>query len=132
MGPHTYPAGTALDAGHLVWPLGLPPLQDGDVLDRKMFLVKERVGFLKLVDTFDIHDPATGAKIGIAQEKIGTLAKLLRLIVSKRMLPTNVEIREHEDGPALLSIKRGFTLLRSKVRVLNKAGQEIGRFKSKL
>jgi uncharacterized protein YxjI len=102
------------------------------MLDRKLFLVKERVGFLKLTDTFDIHDPATGTKIGIAQEKIGTLSKLLRLVVNKRLLPTNVEVRETEAGPAILSIKRGFTFLRSKVRVLNKTGQEIGRFKSKL
>ena len=30
----------------------------------KTFLIKERVGFLKLVDTFDIYDPSTGAQVG--------------------------------------------------------------------
>jgi hypothetical protein len=66
------------------------------MLDRKTFLIKERVGFLRLVDTFDIYDPATGAKVGIAREVIGPLLKVLRLLVNKRLLPTLVEVRQDE------------------------------------
>jgi hypothetical protein len=51
------------------------------------------VGFLKLVDTFDIYDPATGAQIGIARERVSWLVKLLRLLITKRLLPTLVEVR---------------------------------------
>ena len=43
------------------------------MFDRKTLLIKERVGFLKFVDTFDIYDPATGAQVGIAREKTGIL-----------------------------------------------------------
>jgi uncharacterized protein YxjI len=98
----------------------------------KTFLVKERVGFLKLVDTFDIYDPATGAQVGIARENIGTMVKLLRFLINKRLLPTTVEVREREDGHVLLTISRGLTLLRSHVTVTDSVGKPIGLFKSKL
>ncbi len=102
------------------------------MLDRKQFLVKERVGFLKLTDVFDIFDPASGTQIGQARESVSGLIKLARLFINKRLLPTRVEVREHESGPILLSIRRGVTLLRARVTVVDAAGREIGWFKSKL
>jgi uncharacterized protein YxjI len=101
------------------------------MLSHKTFLVKERVGFLKLTDTFDIFDPNGGAQLGIARENVGVLTKLLRLIISKRLLPTTVEVREREEGPVVLSFRRA-GLLRSRVVVNGHDGREIGRFKSKL
>jgi uncharacterized protein YxjI len=101
------------------------------MLSHKTFLVKERVGFLKLTDTFDIFDPNGGAQLGIARENVGVLTKLLRLIISKRLLPTTVEVREREEGPVVLSFRRA-GLLRSRVVVNGRDGREIGRFKSKL
>src|SRR6185436_20936463 len=98
----------------------------------KTFLIKERVGFLKLVDTFDIYDPSTGAQVGIARENIGILVKLLRVLINKRLLPTTVEVREREDGHVVLTISRGPTLLRSHVTVTDSVGKQIGLFKSKL
>lgn len=102
------------------------------MLDRKTFLVKERVGFLKFVDTYDIHDPATGAQIGIARESISPLLKVARLLVNKRLLPTLVEIRERDEGPVLFSIRKGAAVFRSHVIVRDRVGNEVGRFKSKL
>ena len=102
------------------------------MLDRKTFLVKERVAFLKLVDTFDIYDPATGAQIGIAHERVGPWLKVLRLVINRRLLPTLVEVREQDEGPVILSIRRGAVLLRAHVTVHNRLGKELGRFKSKL
>jgi uncharacterized protein YxjI len=98
----------------------------------KTFLVKERVGFLKLVDTFDIYDPATGAQVGIARENIGIVVKLLRVLINKRLLPTTVEVRDREEGRVLLTISRGVSLLRSHVTVTDSVGKRIGLFKSKL
>src|SRR5262245_25321337 len=98
----------------------------------KTFLVKERVGFLKLVDTFDIYDPATGAQVGIARENISIFVKLLRFLVNKRLLPTTVEVREREDSRVLLTISRGVTLWRSHVTVTDSVGKQIGLFKSKV
>jgi len=98
----------------------------------KTFLVKERVGVLKLVDVFDIYDPATGAQVGIAKENVSVGMKLLRLVINKRLLPTVVEVSEREGEAVVLAIRRGFSLLRSHVTVTDGLGREIGRFKSKV
>jgi uncharacterized protein YxjI len=99
------------------------------VFNRKAFLVKERVGFLKLSDTYDIFDPSTGAQIGIAREQVGPLLHVLRLLINKRLLPTVVEVRETEAGPVMLTIRRSAL---SQVTVQGRTGGELGRFKGKL
>jgi hypothetical protein len=40
------------------------------MLQLSQYLIKEHVGMFKLTDAFDIFDPATGAKVGIARENI--------------------------------------------------------------
>ena len=106
------------------------------MLDRKTYFIRERVGFLKLVDTYDILDPQTQAQIGIAKERPGWLVQVLRFLVNKQALPTKVCVYEGanaDDASKLLfSIKRGFTFLRSKVEILDSAGQVVGWFKSKV
>ena len=102
------------------------------MFERKAWLVKERVGFLKLVDTYDIYDPATGAQIGVAKEKVSILVHILRFLINKRLLPTSVEVYEREDGRLLLGMSRGVSLLHAHVTVTNDAGRTIGRLKSKL
>jgi uncharacterized protein YxjI len=101
------------------------------LLRRTIFFVRERAAILKLVDTYDILDPATGQVIGIAKEEPPTWAKWLRLVVNKQQLPTAVNIYEREDQPPALSIQRGFTFFRAKIRV--SAGTEsLGYLKSKV
>ena len=101
------------------------------MLDRKTFLVKERVGFLKLVDTYDILDPASGSTLGTASENVSGFLKALRLVVSKRLLPTAIEVRSGAAPTPVLTIKRsGF--FRPTVRVLDGQGELVGTFKSKL
>lgn len=101
------------------------------MLERRSFLVKERVAILKLVDTFDILDPATGATLGTATENIHGLWRALRLFVNKRLLPTRVEVRAPAGGGPILVITRA-GIFRSTVRVLDGAGTTLGSFKSKL
>jgi uncharacterized protein YxjI len=102
------------------------------LLERTTFFIKERVAMLKLTDTYDILDPATGQSIGLAKEEPPTWAKWLRLVVNKQLLPTAVNIYEYDGQPPVLSIRRGFTFLRSKVRVVAGHGESLGYFKSKL
>ena len=102
------------------------------LLTRKSFFIREQVGLLKLSDTYDILDPETQQKIGFAKERPGAFIHLLRLLIHKRMLPTRVDIHEEENQPPVLSIKRGITLLRSKVKVIDGEGTELGYFKSKV
>ena len=100
------------------------------------FFVKEHVGLFKFSNVYDIIDPETGKKVGLAQEKIDTWVHLLRFIINKQLLPTRVDIIENPndkgEGKVVVSIKRGFTILRSKVKVLVDGDKEIGYFKSKL
>jgi len=104
---------------------------DRSLLERTSFFVKERAGLLKLTDTYDILDPATGRNIGIAREEPPIWAKWLRLVIAKHTMPTTVNIYEQEGRPPVLSIHRGFTLIRSKIRVVA-GGKPLGYFKSKL
>jgi uncharacterized protein YxjI len=106
------------------------------MLNRKMYFIRERVGLLKLVDTYDILDPETKLQLGIARERVGGFIHVLRFLINKRLLPTKVFIYEGEnpedESRLLFSIQRGFTLFRSKVNILDRAGNIIGWFQSKV
>lgn len=106
------------------------------MLHLNQFFIKEHVGVFKLSNAYDIIDPETGKKVGLAQEKPGGLVLALRLLINKQMLPTKVEIIESPDengnGKNIVTIKRGLTFLRSKVKVLIDGDKEIGYLKSKL
>jgi uncharacterized protein YxjI len=102
------------------------------MFDTRQFMVKERVGFLKLVDTYDIFDLASSAQLGIAKEAPSTLVKFARLLINKRLLPTAIEVRANEGGPVLLTIRRGVNFWRAQVAVHDQSGRQIGSFKSKV
>lgn len=87
------------------------------MLDRKTYVVKERPGVLKLVDTYDLLDPDTGQPIGIAKEEPPGITKYLRLLGNNSFFPTQVNVYEREGDPPILTIDRGFTLFRAKVIV---------------
>ncbi len=105
------------------------------MLSRSQFFVKEHVGVFKLADAYDILDPETNAKIGLAQEKPHPLVVVLSFLINKQFLPTRVEViqnpNERGEGECVVEIKRGIALLRSKVEVSIK-GKPAGYFKSKL
>ncbi len=106
------------------------------MLDKKAYFIRERVGFLKLVDTYDILDPQTQSQLGIAKEKPGGLIQVLRLFVNKQLLPTKVFVYQgdnpEDESNLLFSIRRGVTLFRSKVNILGKDGAVIGFLQSKV
>ena len=102
------------------------------LLQRTTYFIKERIGFVKLTDTYDILDPATQQPIGIAREEPPGWAKWLRLLVNKQMLPTTVNVYETEGQPPIFSIHRPMTLFRAKVKVNGPGGQPLGYFKSKI
>ena len=102
------------------------------MLHLRTFLVKERVGFMKLVDVYDIFDPASGRKMGEAREEVPGWSQALRLFINKQLLPTTVSVYTEGDETPLFSIRRGVALLRSKVTVTDDRGQLLGYFKSKV
>jgi len=103
----------------------------GSLLERSTYFIKEHVGLLKLTDTYDILDPASGQQIGVAKEEPPVWAKWLRLAINKQLMPTAINIYEIEGQPPVASVHRGFTFLRSKVDVIA-GGRKLGYFKSKL
>ncbi len=102
------------------------------MLNRQTYFIKERVKLLRISDTYDILDPETQEHIGIAVERPGQLTRVLRLLISKQLLPTRIDIHDDENNPPLLSIRRGVNLLGAKIDILNADGQPVGYFKSKL
>ena len=102
------------------------------LLDRRRFLVKERVAVLKLTDTYDILETETGTAIGIARDEPGTFTKLLRLVVEKRLLPTKLNIYELNGTAPVISLQKKPGLLRITVQVRDADGSLLGSFRSKL
>jgi len=102
------------------------------MLDLNTWLVKEHVGFLKLLDRYDVYDPATGQHVGLVQETPSFLGKWLRLLINKSFLPTVVCVYKEENAPVIFSIRRPVKFFRSKVYVRDSQGNNIGYFKSKL
>ncbi|HBE80931.1 MAG TPA: oxidoreductase [Firmicutes bacterium] len=102
------------------------------LLDKKTFLIKEQIDFLKLAGTYDIFDPETGRQIGVAKEEPGALIKLLRLLVYKVLLPNKINIYDHEEQRIVCSIQKPFSLVRAKISVVNRTGECLGYFQSKI
>ena len=101
------------------------------LLQQKTYIIKERVAFAKLTDTYDILDAQSGAVIGTAKEEPPEWAKWLRLVVNKKLMPTAVNVYEGAGTTPVLSIRRGFTFMRAKISVFV-GERELGYFKSKL
>lgn len=101
------------------------------LFDRTTYVVKERVGFMKLVSVYDLLDAQSGQPIGIAKEEPPGWIKYLRLLVNNAALPTEVNVYEHEGGPNVLSIHRGVAIFRPRVRVKVR-GREVGYFQKKV
>lgn len=101
------------------------------LLDLRTWLVKERVAFVKLTDTYDIVDPQTGTAIAVAKEEPEAWAKWLRLIVKKGLMPTTINVYEGVNPTPVLSIRRGVAFLRPKVTVTAAGGQAVGHFVAK-
>lgn len=100
------------------------------MLDRRTYVVKERVGFMKLGSTYDLLDPESGQPIGIAKEEPPGIIKYLRLVMNNHWFPTVVNVYEREGAPAVLSIHRGVAIFRPKVHV-TAGGRELGYFRAK-
>ena len=93
--------------------------------------VKERVGFLKLTDVYDLLDPESQAPLGEVRDEPSPVAKWARLLVKKGMLPTTVNVYlQGSSSPALIIRKRP-TFFRGHLEIMNGGGQPIAFMTSK-
>lgn len=101
------------------------------IFNQNLFFVKEQVGFFKISNAYDVFDPQSNQlTLQCREERLGFLTKMFRLTDYKRMTPFEVIIRT-PDGQPVLTVKRGISLLISKVDVLDENMQRIGGFKQK-
>ncbi|HEX7152182.1 MAG TPA: phospholipid scramblase-related protein [Thermoanaerobaculia bacterium] len=100
------------------------------LLNQKTWVVKERVAFPKLTDTYDILDAQTGAVLGVAKEEPHPILKWLRLVVKKSLMPTVVNLYEGGTNK-VLSIRRGIDIFRTKVHV-TMGTSDLGYFQAKM
>ncbi|HEX2862712.1 MAG TPA: hypothetical protein VHN79_13785, partial [Lacunisphaera sp.] len=104
------------------------------MLTRKQYFIREHAGLMKLSDVYDILDPETKNKLGEAREEISGLVKVMRLLISKQLMPTRVAVYEGADKAnqkLLFSIRRGVALFRPKVAVMDASGVPLGYLQSK-
>ncbi|MBN1231757.1 MAG: RNAase [Candidatus Coatesbacteria bacterium] len=100
------------------------------LLDRTNYFVKERVGFFKAANAYDLMDD-NGNNIGVVQEIVPNfLIKMLKFTDYKPMLPFTVWFSEMDERK-LFFIKRGFTIFMSKITVHDEDGRLLGSFKQK-
>jgi uncharacterized protein YxjI len=102
------------------------------MLELQHFFIREQVAFLKTTDTYDIIDPDTQEVVGIAKEEPGTLVKTLRWVISKKLMPTKVEVRELPSNDLAFTIHKPVAFFRHRVEVHDADGRRIGHFMSKL
>jgi len=102
------------------------------LLKRNEWFIREHIAVLKLTDTYDIIDPASGAMLGIAREEPPAWAKYMRLLLSKKLMPSIVNIYPGEGVPPIMTIHRGVAWWSTKVSVRRANGTEIGYLKSKV
>lgn len=101
------------------------------MFDKSTYVVKERVGFLKLGDVYDIYEGESGQQVAIAMEKPGALLHVLRMLVKKSLLPTTVKVATDPNSPPFLMLRRGGHFFGCTVRILDGAGALLGTLKSK-
>ena len=102
---------------------------DSDVKTTRFFeannyFVDEKVAFFKFENTYKVFNEK-GAEIGSIRQRLTFGQKLLRLLLSKSMLPFKLEIKDI-NGVLLASIGRGWTFFMSKIVISSGDGRAIG------
>lgn len=101
------------------------------ILNRNLFLIKEKIGIFKASNSYDIFDPHSQELIlTCREEKLGFFTKFFRFTDSKRITPFHLVLRT-TDGKKMLSVKRGIALFLSTVHVFDEKEQSVGMFKQK-
>ena len=103
-------------------------------LQKNIFLFKEHLGMFKASNNYDIYDPKTKEIILHCREKnLNPVYKIVRLFLTdfKALTPFEIDIRGL-DGKRIIKVKKGLSLILSKIEVFNENDKLIGLFKQKL
>ena len=103
-------------------------------LQKNIFLFKEHLGMFKASNNYDIYDPKTKEIILHCREKnLNPVYKIIRLFLTdfKALTPFEIDIRGL-DGKRIIKVKKGLSLILSKIEVFDENDKLIGLFKQKL
>lgn len=103
-------------------------------LQKNIFLFKEHLGMFKASNNYDIYDPKTKEIILHCREKnLNPVYKIVRLFLTdfKALTPFEIDIRGL-DGKRIIKVKKGLSLILSKIEVFDENDKLIGLFKQKL
>jgi uncharacterized protein YxjI len=102
-------------------------------LQKNIFLFKEHLGMFKASNNYDIYDPKTKEIILHCREKnLNPVYKIVRLFLTdlKALTPFEIDIRG-VDGKRIIKVKKGLSLILSKIEVFDENDKLIGLFKQK-
>ncbi|MDB0043445.1 phospholipid scramblase family protein [Flavobacteriaceae bacterium] len=102
-------------------------------LQKNIFLFKEHLGLFKASNNYDVYDPKTKEIILHCREKnLNPLYKIVRMFLTdfKIMTPFEIDIRGL-DGKKIIKVKKGLSLILSKIEVFDENDKLIGLFKQK-
>jgi uncharacterized protein YxjI len=103
-----------------------------EAVQHNLFLVKEHIGIFKAANNYDIYDPESGElSMECREEKLGVITKILRFTDYKRMTPFDIHIRD-TNGRQVVRVRRGISVLLSKVEVFDENDTLIGLFQQRL
>ena len=103
-------------------------------LQKNIFLFKEHLGMFKASNNYDVYDPKTKEIILHCREKnLNPVYKIVRMFLTdfKRMTPFEIDIRGL-NGKRIIKVKKGLSLILSKIEVFDENDKLIGLFKQKL
>ena len=103
-------------------------------LQKNIFLFKEHLGMFKASNNYDIYDPKTKEIILHCREKnLNPVYKIVRMFLTdfKPMTPFEIDIRGL-NGKRIIKVKKGLSLILSKIEVFDENDKLIGLFKQKL
>ncbi|MFM2157477.1 MAG: hypothetical protein RL516_2226, partial [Bacteroidota bacterium] len=93
------------------------------------YFIDENVKFFKFENTYQLYDDM-GVNIGAICQKLTIGQKILRVFISKSMLPFMLEIKDL-DGNVQATISRGWTFWMSKITIADGGGNLAGSIKQK-
>lgn len=95
------------------------------------FVFQEHTGILKAANSYDVLHPETGEKLMVCtEEQLSTITKILRFSPFKSMTPFFVVVRD-TTGAEILSLRRGVSVLFSRVEVFDESHRLIGMFQGR-
>jgi uncharacterized protein YxjI len=92
--------------------------------DGNSYFIDEKVGFFKFENVYNVFNEK-GEPLGAVKQKLSVGAKILRILLNKKMLPFKLEIIDN-NGQLQATISRGWTFFMSKITIADDSGQTIG------